>query len=210
MKYCPICDSEFLDEAAHCTDCGVDLVSAEHRLAPLHESDRNDKIELLWKGGDPTAVSAIIATLREAGMRFHVQPTNDHMVFELGIPRPKFAIRVFAADKKRAAELIADISETSPFVFEEQTAEDSSEDASPLPVPTPTPWNPAQATIELWKGSEISRADYLEACLAENQIGVRRVESQKQPGVYSLFIMPPDEPLALEILREITDSTPRA
>src|SRR5882724_7021317 len=103
MKYCPICDSEFLDEAAHCTDCGVDLVSAEHRLAPLHESDRNDKIELLWKGGDPTAVSAVIATLSEAGIRFHVQPTNDHMVFEFAMPRPKFAVRVFSADKKRAA-----------------------------------------------------------------------------------------------------------
>ena len=210
MKYCPVCDAEYQNDATGCPDCGVELVSPEQRLAPLHESDRDDKIELLWKGGDPTAVSAIIATLREAGIRFHVQPTNDHMVFEFAMPCPKFAVRVFVADKKRAAELIADITETNPYTFEEQTAEDSSEEASPLPVPTPTPWNPAQATIELWKGSEISRADYLEACLAENQIGVRRVESQKQPGVYSLFIMPPDEPLALEILREITDSTPRA
>jgi len=185
-------------------------VPAEMRLAPLHESDRNDKVELLWKGGDPTAVSAVMAILREAGIRYHVQPTNDHMVFEFAMPRPKFAVRVFSADKKRAAELIADITETNPFAFAEQTGEASSEEPSALPVPTPTPWNPTQATIELWKGSETSRADYLEACLAENQIGVRRVESQKQAGVYSLFIMPSDEPLALEILREITEGTPRA
>jgi hypothetical protein len=210
MRYCPICDSEYADGATHCRECGVDLVSSTERLAPLHESDRNERVEILWRSGDPTAVSAVIAILRQGGIRHHVQPTNDHMVFEIGIPRPKFVVRVFSSDMPRAKEFLADIHEISPFGFlDDDTADDFGPAASSLPISTPTPWNPAEATIELWKGSEIARADYLEACLAENQIGVRRVESQKQAGMFSLFVMPPDEPLALEILREITDSTPR-
>lgn len=207
MKYCPVCDSEYVDASNHCADCGVDLIPAELRAAPLTEKERKDRIEVLWRGGDPSALSAVISILREAGIRHHVQPTNDHMVFEFAMPRPKYAVRVFSNDKQRAAELISDIHETLPFGLEDKS-EALPEDTAPLPVSTPTPWNAAQATLEIWSGEDVSRADLLEACLAENQIGVTRKEPR--PGTFALFIMPPDEPLAREILHEITEAIPPA
>ena len=44
------------------------------------------------------------------------------MVFELGMPRPKYAVQVFSSDAPKAKELLADIRESSPFAVE-QTAE---------------------------------------------------------------------------------------
>jgi organic radical activating enzyme len=39
------------------------------------------KIHVVWRGGDPLAISEVINALREAGIRHHVQPNNEHLVF---------------------------------------------------------------------------------------------------------------------------------
>ena len=119
MRYCPLCDAEYPASHSRCTVCGVDLVPEELRGQPLDENQRNDRIVLAWRGGDPVAVSEVIEILRGAGIRHHVQPTNDHMVFELGMPRPKYAVRVFQSDLARAKELLAGVQETSPFALNE-------------------------------------------------------------------------------------------
>jgi hypothetical protein len=122
VKYCPLCDSEYSEAHAHCTVCGVELVPEKLRGRPLDERQRKERIELVWRGGDPSAVGEVIHTLREAGIRHHVQATNDHFVFELGMPRPKYVVRTFASDAARAKELLADIREASPFVSMEASA----------------------------------------------------------------------------------------
>ncbi len=102
-----------------CSVCGVELVPEELRGHPLDERQRKEKIVLVWKGGDPLAVSEVIHILRDAGIRHHVQPTNEHLVFELAMPRPKYAVRVFLSDLARAKELLANVRESAPFALDE-------------------------------------------------------------------------------------------
>lgn len=205
MKYCPLCDAEYADSHATCTVCGVDLVPEELRGRPLDEQQRKERILVAWRGGDPLAVSEVIRTLRDAGIRHHVQSTHDHMVFELGMPRPKYAVRVFASDAAKAKELLVGIHESAPFALEETVLPDE----SPTQASRPThDWSPAAASVEIWSGDDIALADLLESCLRENQIGSRR--DGRQPGPLRLFVMPSDESTAREILREISEATPPA
>jgi hypothetical protein len=89
MKYCPLCDAEYTASHTRCTVCGVELVPEELRGRPLDQRQQNEGIVMVWRGGDPLAVSEVVNRLREAGIRHHVHATNDHLVFELGMPRPK-------------------------------------------------------------------------------------------------------------------------
>src|ERR1700722_13408574 len=167
MKYCPLCDAEYAASHEQCSVCGVDLVPEELRGHPLDEQQRSEKIVVIWRGGDPLAVSEVISALRDAGIRHHVQPTNEHMVFELGMPRPKYAVRVFSSDAAKAKELIADIRESLPVVFD-QTAQHEQE---PVAVPAAGhQWNSAAATVEIWSGEDGALAELLQACLRENRI----------------------------------------
>ena len=208
MKYCPLCDAEFSHSHERCSVCGVDLVPQELRGRPLNEQQRNEKIQVVWRSGDPTAVSEVISTLREAGIRHHVQPTNEHLVFELGMPRPKYAVRVFASDAAKAKALLSDIRETAPFSLSEESLEPAEEESGEETAARRprNEWNPAAATIETWIGHDSALAELLEACLRENQIGVRREVSE--PGALRLLVMPADESLAREIIREVREATP--
>ena len=206
MKYCPLCDAEYAASHTSCSVCGVDLVAEELRGRPLDERQRKERIEVVWRGGDPVAVSEVINTLRDAGIRHHVQPTNDHLVFELGMPRPKYAVRVFASDAAKAKELLADIRESAPFgLSDEPGAED---DSAMLPARPEHQWNPAAATVEIWSGEDAALAELLEACLRENGIGFRRLGSEAGP--LRLLVMPADETATREIIREVREATPPA
>ncbi len=208
MKYCPLCDAAYSSVYAHCTVCGVELVSEEMRGLPLNERQRNERIELVWRGGDPGAVSDVIHTLREAGIRHHVQATNDHLVFELGMPRPKYVVRTFASDAIKAKELLARIHDSSPFVSMEASALALADEPFEDQPPLKHEWGTAAATREVWSGDDAALAQLLQDCLRENGIGVR--PDGKPPGVMRLSVMPPDEKRAREIIREVREASPPA
>jgi len=207
MKYCPLCDTEYSDSHAACTVCGVELVPEEWRGRPLDERQRKERIELVWRGGDPGAVSEVIHTLRDAGIRHHVQATNDHLVFELGMPRPKYAVRTFASDAARAKELLSDIYEASPFVGMEASALALGNEPVEQTAPTHA-WKPSAASVGIWSGEDGALARLLQECLRENSIGVR-CEGQS-PGIIWLRVMPADEAKASEIIREVREASPPA
>jgi hypothetical protein len=205
-KYCPLCDAEYVASHTRCTVCGVELVSEELRGRPLDERQQNERIVMVWRGGDPLAVSEVVNRLREAGIRHHVHATNDHLVFELGMPRPKYAVRVFASDVSKTTELLADIRESLPFGLSFTSVHEEEPTAS---EERPTePWNPAAATAEIWGGEDASLAELLEACLRENLIGVRC--AGREPGTLRLFVTARDEAAAREIIREVREATPPA
>jgi hypothetical protein len=206
MKYCPLCDAEYSTAHEQCTVCGVDLVPEELRGRPLDERQRKERIEVVWRGGDPAAISEVIHTLRETGIRHHVQPTNDHMVFELGMPRPKYAVRVFSSDAVKAKELLADIRETPVFALSETPGFE--DEAATPPLHANHRWNAAAATVEIWSGEDAALAQVLEDCLRENRIGVRR--GGRGPGLMRLSVMSQDEAAAREIVREVRDASPPA
>lgn len=202
-KYCPLCDAAYADDHTRCSVCGVDLVPEEQRGRPLSERERNERLEAIWRGGDPLAVSEVITALREAGIRHHVQPTNDHLVFELAMPRPKYLVRVFASDAARARELISGIREIPLFGGRDELDE---AEAPAVRRKTERKWNPAAATQEVWGGQDAALADFLEECLRENRIGVRR--AGREPGLLRLYVMQNDEAAAREIVRELLESSP--
>ena len=204
MKYCPICDAEYDDAYAQCSVCGIDLVPEHLRGQPLDERQRKEKIQVVWRGGDPVAVSEVIHILRQAGIRHHVQPSNEHLVFELGMPRPKYAVRVFASDAAAAKDLLADVRESAPFAPGIAEVEDESAD----PQRASIPYNPAAATVEVWSGADAPLAELLEACLRENRVGVRR--EGVEPGQLRLLVMSANESQAREIVREVREATPPA
>jgi hypothetical protein len=206
MKYCPLCDAEYAAGHTRCTVCGVELVAEELRGRPLDDRQRKERILMMWRGGDPLAVSEVVNRLRESGIRHHVQATNDHLVFELGMPRPKYAVRVFESDAAKATELVADIRESLPFGLSFTPVQEEGPTATP--ERSTKPWNPAAATSEIWSGEDASLAELLEACLRENLIGVRR--GGREPGVLRLFVMANDEAAASEIIREVREATPPA
>jgi hypothetical protein len=205
-KYCPLCDAEYAASHTQCTVCGVDLVPEELRGRPLDEQQRKEKIVVIWRGGDPLAVSEVISALRDAGIRHHVQPTNEHMVFELGMPRPKYAVRVFASDAAKAKEQLSDIRESAPFALDETDDLQQEVDEISRAGSAPNEWIPIRATVEIWSGQDGALAELFEACLRENRIGVRREGAE--PGALRLLIMPVDEPAAREIIREVREATP--
>jgi hypothetical protein len=204
LKYCPLCDTEYSSSHDRCSTCGVTLVPEESRGYPLTEAERKDRLELVWRGGDPAALSRAVALLRDAGIRHHVQSCSDHLVFELAMPRPKYNLRVLHSDAGRARELLGDVKE-SPF-FGAQISPDFPHDGGPVIEAPAGLWNPAAANTELWSGEDAAFARLLEACLAENRIGVRR--QGMEPGKQRLLVQSAEADRAREILREIVEATP--
>ena len=210
MNYCPLCDAEYREGFSICADCGVGLVSAGHRRL-LRKMESSEPIDMVWRSGDPVALSQAIAALREAGIQHDVKATHDHFVFELGMPRPKYEIRVFRSDAERARELLEPIYQSPPFTLEEPAEEEEApeaEEAEKIEERRAAAWNPEQATAEIWSSEDAALARNLIDCLRENRIGVRREGAE--PGTLRLFVMPADEPAAREILREVREGTPPA
>ena len=202
-KYCPICDAVYADAHTRCSVCNVELVPEERRGMPLSERERNERLEAIWRGGDPLAVSEVITILREAGIRHHVQATNDHLVFELAMPRPKYIVRVLASDAPQASQLISGIREIPLFGGRERL------DDAQTPAPQEkkeVAWNPAAATQEIWSGEDAALARFVQDCLKENRIGVRL--AGHEPGLLKLYVMRTDEAAGREIVRELLGSSP--
>ena len=208
MKYCPVCDAEYNDSHTMCSVCSIELVPEELRGHPLDERQRKEKIVLAWRGGDPLAVSEVIHILRDAGIRHHVQPTNEHLVFELAMPRPKYAVRVFLSDLTRAKELLANVRETAPFALEEPADIDG--DVLESESRTDRDFQSKEATAAVWSGEDSALADLLEACLRENRIGVRREGDTDAKTEIRLFVKPEAEAASREIIREVREATPPA
>lgn len=221
LLFCPICDAHYASGHTHCTLCGVDLVPERLRGQPFDERLRADRLQVVWRGGDPVAVSRVIAALRGARIPHHVKPNQDHMAFELGIPRPRYEVRVFASDAAAAQHLLDPIHESPPFASLTDSPNPAqleivARSASPREISEPplsdmgashARWKHQQATREIWASDDSALAQILEDCLAENSIGLR-VEGAA-PGMLRLFVRPQEETRAREIIREVLDGSPR-
>lgn len=203
-KYCPLCNTKYAESFRKCSVCGVDLVPEEMRGRPLHENEWKEKIVIVWRGGDPVAVSNVVSALREAGIRHHVESTHDYFVFGLAMPRPKYTVRVFQSDEEKSKELLSGITD-SPF-FGAEISPDFPEEIAPRVRQGSLRWNPAAATAEIWTGDDAALGRFLEDCLRENEIGFRR--EGIAPGVLHLFVTKIDELRAREILRAVHEGTP--
>jgi hypothetical protein len=137
-----------------------------------------------------------------------MQATNDHLVFELGMPRPKYVVRTFASDSAKAKELLAGIHDSSPFVSMEASALALADEPFEEQPALKHEWKPAAATLEVWSGEDAALAQLLQDCLRENGLGVR--SEGIPPGLMRLSVMTLDEGRAREIIREVREASPPA
>src|SRR2546425_11562933 len=78
------------------------------------EKSADGALELVWRGSDPVAFSRVISALQAAGIPHHSKSPHDHLVFGLGIPRPRYEVRVLQSDSAMARDLVTPIGETLP------------------------------------------------------------------------------------------------
>lgn len=206
VKYCPLCDAEYPASYERCSVCGTGLMREDLRGKPLSEQELKDRIEIVWRGGDPVAVSEVVSRLREAGIRHHVESTHDYFVFGLAMPRPRYVVRVLQGDVEKARELLAGIID-SPF-FGAEPSPGFGEEPPSVAHRAASKWNLAAATVEIWAGDDAAFARLLEVCLRENRIGFRR--EGREGEKLQLFVMREDQAQALEIVREVLEATPPA
>src|SRR5207245_10281841 len=82
------------------------------------EEPADGALELVWRGSDPVAFSRVISTLQAAGIPHHSKSTQDHLVFGLGIRRPRYEVRVFQSDSTMPRHHVALFDETLQFKTE--------------------------------------------------------------------------------------------
>jgi len=153
---------------------------------------------------DPVAVSEVIAILREAGVQHHVQATNDHMVFELGMPRPKYAVRVFASDKEKARELLGEV--TREHALRNRSSGISRRRTS----------SSAAGHVELepggGHGGSLGRLKMLQSPSCSKRAFLRTklvcAERRRRPAKFASWLTLPMKLLLGEIVREVIEATP--
>jgi hypothetical protein len=176
------------------------------------EEVQDDPPQLVWRGGDPIAFSRVIARLREAGIPHEVMATSEHLVFELGMPRPFYQVKVLRSHLSEALALVAEISDTPAFGLSrhresDYSAEENQADASSVAaVETSRHSDQEEPSIEVWAGDDSNFAEAFQDCLGANEI-VYRIISE-QTGNFRVFVGPSQESRAREILREMTEGVP--
>lgn len=220
--FCPICKTEYREGFTRCVDCGADLVTG----SPSQEGGEKTLDagpELVWRGGDPVSLSRVTAALSTEGINFLVRPTQDHLVFELGIPRPRYVVLVSRKDYAAALGLVADIPDRSPFAdFEAIESPPFYRRRSPTQETAPAEstatdggvdtvleeWKPSGQDTEVWSGNAPELVQSLVLCLQENGIPCFPVT---EPGETSrILVHRGDERRAREIVCEVIEGEPSA
>jgi hypothetical protein len=68
----------------------------------------------------------------------------------------------------------------------------------------PENWHPEDATVLVWSGNELEGAEFRKLSLRENEIYCRSESNGQQQ---SLYVLPPDEGRAREIVREVGEAS---
>ena len=231
--FCPVCKAEYRPGYTHCADCDVDLVEA---LPQESDAGEHDPFVPVWSGADPEFTEACGA-LAQAGIPYRVLDGEDTL-FGLG-NRPPHTILVPPSMEARAHDVLSplldeleetDKSETTgsaesslhdevgEFASEGQLAGVASR------IVDLDNWDPAEATSEVWSGTDSGSADMITASLRENGIhwridngtgedGIDPTEDEAETVVrtgepVTVLVLPADEQRAKEIIREITASEP--
>lgn len=207
-KLCPDCGATYPEHYNRCTVCGVELIPEGLHGEPHSESERHDRLVVVWRAGNPGMVSEAVALLRQMGIRHYVQATNQHMSFELAVPRPLYQICVLESDAERAQECLAVVRDTVVFASDPGPEFATVLERESLPAANGEPPSSSSTTskTELWSGDDAAFADFLENCLFENRIAALRVGGSA--GTIRISVQSSKLSAAKEILRELQESSP--
>lgn len=190
---------------------------------------------LLWAGTDQGTADSITAALRHAGVEFDesaaesvLLPATRNQILE---------VRVHGSDLDSARKAVSaylddangeEISETpsatltkaasfaNPFHFQHPilnhvpgaaNGSESEDDAEPAEDDYVEDFDPEEATVLLWSGSDSKMAQYFKDCLSNVGIGC---VLDADTGSIKVFVMPSAEKRAKEVVREIQEGSPLA
>ncbi len=219
-KHCNLCGLVYQTKYTRCSACGNELSDGMSPSSPSTAREAREPLTIVWQGSDPVAISRIVCALRRAGIRAFTKSTEDHLVFTLAMPRPRYEINVFQSDYEIARYFVAPVRETLPFEslapqeveaqeIPPQSPLESKLDSSVVPAPRAAAksrpkWSPSRATIEIWSGDDSGVADMLAHCLAENDIRFR--SEGLSPATLHFFVSPEDSAHSAEIVTAIVES----
>lgn len=210
--FCPDCKTEYRAGFSVCSDCGAPLVEKLPDAKPTN-APKSAGPELLWTGTDSAVYGVILNALDDAGIPHHESQREVGAI--PGLAPPVYAIFIPSGERDTArAEMekaVRELENGSRQPTEDLAASGFGSD-SELEDEEDTPpaddiiedYDPENATVEIWSGSDQDVKDMLIASLRENGIGCE-VEVN---GAFRIRVMPSDESRAREIVREVIDASP--
>jgi hypothetical protein len=223
--FCPQCNAEYRQGFTRCSDCDVDLVDAlspasDERIADQGSRahhDGEEELRLIWKGNSKAGCVSLCRRLLKADIPYKVAQIPESRTFtmqvkwryEIGVPHVdyerakkllgiegEFADTCYGADSD--AEIVEDL--VKSLIFNHTPADAEARNHDYL-----EPWNPEDATVEVWSqdGDDISSGVVM--ALRENLIHCRL---DLHDGIHKAFVMRQDEAQAREIVREIMEGAP--
>lgn len=212
--FCPDCKTEYRPGFSVCSDCGAQLVEKLPDEKPTN-APKGAGPELLWTGTDSAAFGVIVNALDDAGIPHHESQRDVGPI--PGLAPPVYAVFIPSGEHDAAhAEMEKALLEleNGPRQPNEDFAGSAFSSDSELEEEDETQpaddivedYDPENATVEIWSGSDLDLKNMLVASFRENGIGCE-VEVN---GAFRILVMPSDESRAREIVREVIDASPPA
>jgi hypothetical protein len=217
--FCPNCKAEYRDGFTRCADCGTQLVSRVDGAAiPSNRHALPEGPELLWTGTDPGILAHIDSALETAKIPHH-QRTRDVIGALPGLSEPVYAIFIHARDHQAAHAILEEIirrfasnpeegddepedSESSALIPAETDDED---DASDVPREYgPDDFDPVEATVEVWFGSDATLRDNPVTFLGGIGIGSATDDCA---GKLRIRVTPSSQKRASEMIRQVIEAS---
>jgi acylphosphatase len=179
----------------------VDLVDG---LPPVPE---DGELRVIWKGDSETECVGVCKELQKANIAYKVAQTPESLDLRMAMNR-RFEVAVRSEGYEKARQVVGeeedweDQDQEGQTPTENSTTPTASNDSAYLKT-----WYLQDASVEIWAQSATDNiSSMLELSLKENLI---RFRSEQQPdGLRKFFVLPKDEYIAREIVREIEESTP--
>jgi hypothetical protein len=195
-------------------ESGEDVV---HLLPPPEEDPRAQKLRSVWVGNRDIECASVCRELKEARIYYRV---DEHRELQArGGTKNRYEIGVAEVDYERANAItggvhpeVADEDDDNDEGAGQETIAardddgDRSERVGSARGIRDEDWYPEDATSVAWEGEPADWRDMIEMSLKENDIRARWEVQDKKP---KLFVLPEDEELAKQIVREILDGKPQ-
>lgn len=206
--YCPVCKTEYRAGFTKCADCHVTL------MTELPKQRTPSAYAVLWKGENVDFAARVVEQLQAAQIPGVAVPVdvlfrNSRDFFDVA-ERPLFgsAVCVTRENYPAARRIAEKLLEEDPG--EDQAGLTESVDKVEIPVPVPQlplEWDPATATVELWRGAGTRSLRFVEDAL--HGVGIPTREDRDEGGMWVLWVRPEDEPRGREIIAEVSEGKPQ-
>jgi hypothetical protein len=205
--YCPVCKAQYRAGSSECADCHVVLVTE------LPKEGTPRAYAVLWKGENVDFGTKLMEQLEAVQIPSVTVPVdllfrNSRDFFDVA-ERPLFgsAVCVTRENYSAARRIAEKLIEEEPGEDQAGLTESVEMAGIPAPVPElPLEWDPASATIELWRGAESGSLRFVADAL--HGVGIPTRQDRDEGGMWILWVRAEDEQRGHEIVSEVLEGKP--